>query len=186
VEALVTDGTDGDAELGCIQLAPTAWAEESVESIKQRIPTDVRLLTKQQYIDFEKNYWRKGSSIGFVFNFGAILGMLVGAAMIYQVLYADVSDHLGEYATLRAMGYPMIYLCMIVIRQGITMCLVCFAPSILISAGAYHLIRRGTNIVVSMSAPILANVLILTLLASAFSAILVTRRLWSADPVDLF
>ena len=29
------------------------------------------------------------------------MGFIVGVAIVYQVLYSDVSDHLSEYATLK-------------------------------------------------------------------------------------
>jgi putative ABC transport system permease protein len=71
------------------------------------LPNDVRVLTKQGFIDFEQNYWRSSTSIGFIFTLGAAMGFVVGCVIVYQVLYTDVSDHLPEYATLMAMGYKL-------------------------------------------------------------------------------
>ena len=34
------------------------------------------------------------------------MGVLVGLVIVYQVLSTDVADHLREYATFKAMGYP--------------------------------------------------------------------------------
>ena len=39
-----------------------------------------------------------------VSRLGADMGFVVGCVIVYQVLYADVSDHLPEYATLRAIA----------------------------------------------------------------------------------
>ena len=50
-------------------------------------------------------YWNRATPIGYIFAFGAIMGFVVGAIIVYQILFADVSEHLREYATLRAMGY---------------------------------------------------------------------------------
>jgi putative ABC transport system permease protein len=186
VEALINDGSQGDAEIGLITLKPNADVENVLSRLLKYLPHDVNILTKQGYVDFERNYWRKGSSIGFVFNFGAILGLMVGAVMIYQVLYTDVSDHLSEYATLRAMGYSMPYLYSIVICQGILLALLGFLPALLLGEVAYIGIRRGTNIAVTMSQPIATSVFLLSFVASFLSALLVTRRLWSADPADIF
>jgi ABC-type antimicrobial peptide transport system permease subunit len=36
---------------------------------------------------------------------GVVMGFIVGMAICYQVLYADIGDRLGEFATLKAMGY---------------------------------------------------------------------------------
>ena len=186
VEALINDGSQGDSEIGLITLKPNADVDNVLYRLLKYLPDDVNILTKQGYINFERNYWRKGSSIGFVFNFGAILGLLVGAVMIYQVLYTDVSDHLSEYATLRAMGYSMSYLYSIVICQGILLALLGFLPALLLGEVAYIGIRKGTNIAVTMSQPIATSVFLLSFVASFLSALLVTRRLWSADPADIF
>ena len=186
VESLLNDSSQGDAELGCVNLVPAAKPGVVLQRLAKTTPNDVRLFTKQQYIDFEKDYWKSSSSIGFVFNFGALIGLLVGGVMVYQVLYTDVSDHLAEYATLRSMGYSMNYLCGIVIKQGIMLCFVGYIPSVFLGAGAYELMRRGTNIAVTLSPPILISVFVLISISSTVSALLVTSRLWSADPAELF
>lgn len=35
-----------------------------------------------------------------------VIGVLVGIVIVYQVLSTDVADHLREYATFKAVGYP--------------------------------------------------------------------------------
>lgn len=39
--------------------------------------------------------------VGTIFNFGTIMGFIVGVVVVNQVLYSDVNDHLAEYATLK-------------------------------------------------------------------------------------
>ena len=63
------------------------------------------VFSKKAFIEFEKNYWRSSTAIGFIFSLGAAMGFVVGCVIVYQILYGDVSDHLPEYATLMAMGY---------------------------------------------------------------------------------
>jgi putative ABC transport system permease protein len=33
------------------------------------------------------------------------MGFIIGAVIVYQILYTDVNEHLPEYAALKAMGY---------------------------------------------------------------------------------
>src|SRR3989454_5878183 len=35
----------------------------------------------------------------YVFSFGVVMGLVVGGIIVYQILFADISDHLAEYAT---------------------------------------------------------------------------------------
>ena len=60
--------------------------------------------------------------IGYAFGVGLILGFVVGFVICSQILSGDVADHLTEYATLRAIGYPAAYLSRLVIGEALTLC----------------------------------------------------------------
>jgi putative ABC transport system permease protein len=47
------------------------------------------------------------------------MGFTVGTVIVYQILYSDVTDHLPEYATLKAMGYKNSYLLIVVFQEAI-------------------------------------------------------------------
>ena len=112
----------GAIEVGLIRLRPGSDPQEVVQRLESRLPDDVKVLTKQGFIDFEKNYWKSGTSIGFIFTLGAAMGFVVGCVIVYQVLYTDVSDHLPEYATLMAMGYRLSHLLGVVVREVLSGC----------------------------------------------------------------
>ena len=61
-------------------------------------------------VTLEQAFWDKVAPIGTVFMIGVVMGFIVGMAICYQVLYADISDRLGEFATLKAMGYSNTWL----------------------------------------------------------------------------
>src|SRR6185295_11209224 len=94
----------GATSLGLIHLQPGANAEAVSAALAAALPKDVRVLTKQQFLDQEVAYWATKTPIGFVFTFGVIMGVIVGVIIVYQILFNDVADHLPEYATLKAMG----------------------------------------------------------------------------------
>lgn len=186
LESLMSDGSQGDAEIGLITIKKDREPEQILKRLKSKIPSDIKILTKNGFIQQEINYWRRNTALGFVFDLGTFFGVIVGSTMIYQVLYTDVSDHLAEYATLRAMGYSMGYLCSIVIKQGLGVSVAGFAPSVVLGVLVYRLIHKATNIAVEMNTEILVVVFVLTTLGSTVAALLVTRRLWSTDPAEIF
>jgi putative ABC transport system permease protein len=49
-------------------------------------------------------YWLTRTGIGISFGLAALLGLLVGLAVVAQTLYASVTERLKEFATLKAMG----------------------------------------------------------------------------------
>ena len=59
------------------------------------LPADVRVLTRQEFVDARTGVLGCGTRpIGFIFNLGTFMGLIVGAVIVYQILYSDVSDHL--------------------------------------------------------------------------------------------
>ena len=56
-------------------------------------------------------------------------GVVVGTAIVYQVLSSDVANHLPEYATLKAMGYSGNYLASVVLQQAVALAVLGFLPA---------------------------------------------------------
>ena len=154
--------------------------------LKQRLPDDVIVLSKQGFIDFEQNYWRSSTSIGFIFTLGAAMGFVVGCVIVYQVLYTDVSDHLPEYATLMAMGYRLSHLLGVVLREGVYLAVMGYVPAYLAGQGLYWFVRDATRLPVGMNATRALTVLVMILVMCVASSLLAMRRLVDADPAEIF
>lgn len=106
-----------DIEIGVIKLKPGADLTLIQSEIRQFIPKNVTVLTKEEFMNFEKKYWQESTSIGFIFYLGTTMGFIVGIVIVYQILYTDVSDHLSEYATLKAMGYSDFYFFYLIFQE---------------------------------------------------------------------
>lgn len=171
---------------GLIQLQPGADPVEVQQVLKAYLPSDVKVLTKQEFIDFEKNYWANNTAIGFIFNLGVAMGFVVGVIIVYQVLSTDVSDHMAEYATFKAMGYRNIYLFGIVFEEAIILSVLGFLPGVGVSIGLYHLTRNATNLPLYMTLLRAFAVLILNMVMCSISGTIATRKLQAADPADIF
>jgi putative ABC transport system permease protein len=177
---------EGLIDLGILRLKPGVNPEEVRAAIAPMVPPELQLITKQEYLDYEMGYWAKRTPIGFVFNLGVFVGFIVGAVIVYQILYTDVTDHLGEYATLKAMGYSDRYLTGVVLRESIFLCLVGFVPGWLISAGVGIFTRKMTLLPLFMTWERALTVLLLTGGMCVVSGLLAVRKLQSADPADIF
>jgi putative ABC transport system permease protein len=91
-------------EIGVIKIKSEGDLLATQRAISQFLPKNVVVLTKEEFMDFEKKYWQESTSIGFIFFLGTAMGFIVGIVIVYQILYTDVTDHLPEYATLKAMN----------------------------------------------------------------------------------
>ena len=176
----------GSIEIGLVRLNPQADINKVASSLSISLPKDIRVLTRNEFIEFEKNYWRNSTSIGFIFSLGAAMGFVVGCVIVYQILYSDVSDHLPEYATLMAMGYSLKSLLYVVAREGFLLAIMGYIPAYAAGQGLYSLVRDSTKLPVAMDFDRASLVFILILLMCMGSALLAMRRLADADPAEIF
>ena len=146
---------------------------------------DTRIMTIQGYIDFEKGYWQKSTAIGFIFTLGTVMGFIVGIVIVYQILYTDVSDHIAEYATLKAMGYGNLFLAQIVIQEAFVLSILGFIPGLGISFGLYNLTKNATLLPLYIWDKAIP-VMILTMFMCVISGAISLRKVQSADPAEIF
>jgi putative ABC transport system permease protein len=173
-------------DIGLVKLKPGVDAEQVRARLEARLSPEVRVLTRQQFAEYEEGYWLKNSPVGFIFNLGTFMGLIVGAVIVYQILYSDVADHLAEYATLKAMGFPDMWLFLIVIRQALILTALGFVPGLLIAQGLYILTFRATMLPIDMTAGRMLMVLAMTTVMCCGSAAFAVRKLRSADPAEIF
>ena len=176
----------GSIELGLIRLVPGTDIQAASRRIKALLPDDVKILTKQGFEEFEKNYWRSSTAIGFIFTLGSAMGFVVGCVIVYQILYSDVSDHLPEYATLMAMGYRLVGLLGVVAREALILAALGYLPAYVSTQLLYGLVRSGTNLPVAMEPQRALLVFSLILVMCLGSAAVAMRRLADADPAEIF
>jgi putative ABC transport system permease protein len=179
----------GLIDIGVIQLKPgtdAATIAATVDSMRAYFPKDVNVFSRQEFIDKELKYWQTGTSIGFIFTLGTIMGFIVGIVIVYQILYTDVADHLSEYATLKAMGYTDFYLLTVVFQEAIILSIVGFFPGMFAAVGLYTMTRNATNLPLLMTVARAGSVFLLTMIMCVVSGAIAVRKLRAADPADMF
>ncbi|NET56549.1 MAG: FtsX-like permease family protein [Symploca sp. SIO2E6] len=176
----------GLIDIGIITLETGSDVALTAEKLRQELPKDVKVLSKEEFINWEKKYWQTSTAIGFVFTLGTIMGFIVGTVIVYQILYTDVADHLPEYATLKAMGYKNSYLLMVVFQEAIILAVIGYLPGFTIALGMYKLTRGATALPVAMSLTRAITVFIITIIMCCLSGAIAMRKLQAADPADIF
>jgi putative ABC transport system permease protein len=114
------------------------------------------------------------------------MGLLVGGVVVYQVLYTDVSDHLKEYATLKAMGFADGFILIIVIQEALLLGISSFIPATVLSTGMYAFLTATSGIRIEMTSDKTLLVGSLTIGVCAASAAIAIRKLRDADPASVF
>ena len=183
---LFPERSRNDIHLGLIKLKAGADADATRDELKTLLPKDVVVLTKPDFVQREIEYWNSATPIGYVFTFGAIMGFVVGAIIVYQILFADVSDHIKEYGTLRAMGYPTRFVSGIVVEQAAILGVLGYVPGIILVHVLYGTAATATHMPLHITPLRAVVVLVMTLVMCATSALLAVRKLRRLDPADVF
>ncbi|CAN5180226.1 ABC transporter permease DevC [soil metagenome] len=183
---LFPDRARNDIQLGLITLRGGADANLVRDRLRKNLPADVLVMTKADFVAREKDYWNRATPIGYVFAFGAIMGLVVGAIIVYQILFADVSEHLHEYATLRAMGYSNGFVSGIVLQQAAILGVLGFIPGVALAHFLYGRAAAATSLPLAVTSERLGFVFVLTIGMCALSALLAVRKVRTLDPAEVF
>jgi putative ABC transport system permease protein len=173
-------------EIGVIKIKSEGDILATQRAISQFLPKNVVVLTKEEFMDFEKKYWQESTSIGFIFFLGTAMGFIVGIVIVYQILYTDVTDHLPEYATLKAMGYKDVYFLNLILQEAIILALLGYLPGLAISAYLYSLTASATSLPLFISTTKATTVFICTVIMCCVSGAIAMNKLRSADPAECF
>jgi len=173
-------------DIGLIELVPGADPVAVGAEIRAELPGDVHVYTRDEFVRAEVAYWNGNTPIGFVFFFGTVIGIVVGGIIVYQILFSDVSDHLQEYATLKAMGYTDGYLFKVVLQEAAILAVLGFLPGLAVCLLLYRLAGDATSLPIAMTWERGVVVLGLTVGMCCLSGAMALRKVRSADPADVF
>lgn len=144
----------------------------------------VQALTKADFSFKSRMHWLTKTKAGIALGYAAALGLLVGAVVTSQTLYAAVAAQIREYAVLRALGIPRWRMSFSVLSQSFWVGLigVCLAlpASFALAQVADHL-----GVQVQLPANLLAAAVAITMVMAMLSGLMALRSLRLAEPAML-
>lgn len=175
-------------DLGLLQVEADSAAElaKIAADIRHIAPQVIDVQPTDYFIAREKKFWASQTPIGKIFLIGTIMGLVVGAIICFQIQFTDISEHMSEFATLKAMGYGRFYFWGVILSQSFYLACLGFIPGFLVSQGMYWLLAWRSGLVMSMSWDRIGLVWILTLAMCCVSGALAIRKLFRSDPASLF
>jgi putative ABC transport system permease protein len=179
-------GELADVEFGVIKVAAGARVEAVKAALQKALPASVLPLTKAELMALETTFQTKTSSVGPIFDLGAIIGFVVGMLISYQILYTDLSDQLPQYATLKAIGFDDAYLIRSVVKQAVLYAFAAMIPAWLVSEILFRAIGRVTLLPLQLTFALLSLSAALTLAMCLLSGLAAMRRVLDADPAEVF
>ncbi|GAB1544180.1 hypothetical protein NUACC21_68560 [Scytonema sp. NUACC21] len=153
--------------------------------LEETIP-DIRAYTREEMAEITQSYWQQRSGIGFVLGIGAVVGIVVGAVVVSQILYASVTDHIKEFGTLKAMGASNWYIYSVIIEQGLWMAIIGYIPGMAVCLGVAAWTATSQGIVILITPLSAAVVFGITALMCVSSAVFAIQKVTHVDPAVVF
>lgn len=176
----------GFINLGLVKLKPGSNINQVISNMRSVLPQDIKILSKIELLQVEKDYWQKRTAIGFIFNISLAGSLIVGIVIIYQILHSNIADSLVEFATLKAIGYQHSYLLGVVFQEALILAILGYLPGLIASLGIYRLSRNVTNLPIFMDVSKALSVLAIATIITSISGAITIRKLKHTNPADIF
>ncbi len=146
---------------------------------------DNDIYTREDFIRKTILYWTVQTGMGMGFFLTALLGLIVGGAIVGQTIYAGTMEHLREFGTLKAIGATNGDIYMVIFSQaGMSAVIGYVIGTALIFLAKGGIEKAGVSIYIGTEMIfILFFVVLLTCFAASFFSV---RRIRTLDPVTVF
>lgn len=158
--------------------------KEVVATLKATMK-DNDIFTRKGFISKTVMYWTVQTGIGMGYFLTAILGLIVGGAIVGQTIYANTMEHLREFGTLKALGARNTDIYRVIFSQvGISAVFGFAVGAVLILLMKNGIEKAGVSLYLN---PVLFFILFLIILSICFlSAYFSVRKVRTLDPVMVF
>jgi putative ABC transport system permease protein len=173
-------------ELGLVKLKPNGSLAAAKLSLNERLPTDVVVLTMDEFRDKEIRFWKNNTPMGYAFGLGVVLGFVIGTVICYQILFSDIHAQLPQFATLKAIGYTNGSLALIVMQQSAYLALLAAFPALIICWMLQTIISQLTHLTLHMTVSETSAVICVALVMALFAGGVALRHVLSTDPAEVF
>jgi putative ABC transport system permease protein len=186
LERLAPEASREAVSLGLVRVVPGTPVKAVLAALQEHLPADVKVWSRRDLEANEQKFFVQIKPIGLMFFSGVLLAFAVGGIILYQILAAEVTNHIKEFATLMAMGYKERFLVMVVVQQATLFALLGFVPALVLAFVMYLVIGWATQLPMVMTAARFAGVLVLSIAMCAVAGLIASRKVGRADPADLF
>lgn len=145
---------------------------------------DMTAFTSSDFMWHTRLYWVRRTGAGLALGFAAILGLLVGAVVTSQTLYAATAGAIKEYAVLQALGIPRWRMSAAVLNQSFWVGLLGVTAALPAAFGMAYLAGR-VGVRVSLDPRLLAATALITQVMAVGAGLTALRSLRQVEPANL-
>ena len=179
-----TGMSDDQLNFVLVKAAPGVDIKKLKADLQARLP-DNDVYKTAEFSAMTRHYWMFTTGAGVAVLMAAVLGLIVGIAVVAQTIYATTMDHIREYGTLKAMGAPNSYVLGVIMTQAAIAAVFGYALGMAVSlfvvrggesGGAYVLLSWQTAV----------GMMFLTMAMCISAAVVSVNKILSLDPAIVF
>ena len=167
-----------------VKAAPGVSPEQLKRDLRARV-TDVDIYTRDEFSRRTRFYWMFTTGAGLAVLTAALMGLVVGIAVVAQTIYAATMDHIREYGTLKAMGATNGYLYRVLIEQAVWSAVLGYGLAMLISHFIVQASEKGGALIL-MPLSMKFGMLFLAVLMCITAALVSINKVTRIDPAMVF
>lgn len=176
----------GAIDIGLVKLREGADVEQVRQELTTQLGSEARILTKEAIVASEELFLRENAPVDFIFGMGAAVGFFIGFVVVYQILYTEVTNHLPQFATMKAMGFSDTYLLKIVLSQAAMLSVLGYIPGYFLAIALYQVATKAIQMPFTMTVERAVMVGTLTLVMCGLSGAVALQKARTANPADVF
>jgi putative ABC transport system permease protein len=155
-----------------------------VDRLNAAYKDDLTAITHSDFSYRTRMHWLTKTKAGIALGFAAALGLLVGAVVTSQTLYAATVASLREFAVLRALGIPRWRMASSVVSQSFWVGMTGVALALPTAFGLAYVAER-LRVPLPLPGQLLAAAAAITLVTALFSGLFALRSLRQIEPATL-
>ena len=167
-----------------VKVAPGCTSDEVLENLRARL-TDVDIYTSQEFSRRTRFYWMFTTGAGLAVLTAALMGLIVGIAVVAQTIYAATMDHIREYGTLKAMGATNGYLYRVLIEQAVWSAVLGYGFAMIAAYFIVEASEKGGALIL-MPLPMKIGMLFLAVFMCIAAALVSINKVTRLDPAMVF
>ncbi len=182
----LTDGNSHAANVGLIKLVDGEKPAKIAKELTGLLPSDVSVLTRDQMLSQERNYFVSIKPLGIILRTGAWFAFIVGAVIIYQVLATDILSRMRELAVLKAMGFSLKFVYGVSVAQAVIVLLGGLVPALIAAFFLFFLTNMALHLELELNFGLVSSVMAMSIVMVGVACMLTLHRVRQADPAELY
>jgi putative ABC transport system permease protein len=167
-----------------VKASPGTKVADLRKSLQQQL-ADVDVYTTAEFSRRTQFYWMFTTGAGLAVLTAALMGLVVGVAVVAQTIYAATVDHIREYGTLKAMGASNSYLYRVLIEQAVWSAVLGYTLAIVVAHFIVGASEKGGALIL-LPFEMKVGMLVLSIVMCVSAALVSINKLTKLDPAMVF